>query len=68
MWAMQMALKWSKGYTLPRLEIGSREEMPQAPSPGDGKRDYIMVPVFSVTPAEDGSIRSLNQGQQRFSG
>lgn len=62
MWAMQMALKWSKGYTLPRLEIGSREEMPQAPSPGDGKRDYTMVPVFSVTPAEDGSIRSLNQG------
>ncbi|MFR1051604.1 MAG: sensor histidine kinase [Lachnospirales bacterium] len=62
MGAMRMALKWSEGYTPPRLEIGSREEMPQAPSPGDGKRDFTMVPVFSVTLAEDGSIRSLNQG------
>lgn len=66
--AMRMALKWSEGYAPPRLEIGAREALPQAPAPDggedekDGRRDFTMVPVFSVTLNADGSIRSLNQG------
>lgn len=66
--AMRMALKWSEGFAPPRLEIGAQEALPQAPSPDgnqdekDGRRDFTMVPVFSVTLNEDGSIRSLNQG------
>ena len=68
--AMRMALKWSELDAPPRLEIGPRDpgqEEPAAPFFPDrrddgGRREFTMIPVFSVELNGDGSIRTVNQG------